>query len=231
MKRNFLFIICFCVFVANILEIRAANPKSISLEESQNELPPSYEEIVLQGSVQTTPFGFQSPLYWGPFSLGVSWWYGQNGGNSLGLYSGVLDAADTLSMVLNEELVPVAPSGYEYVYTNITLKNSTDQNYPFSHSLYPQLGPFCEFYKENPVYPNDYWLTGAQMNYHYFGERYLVTEVLPFVNTVNSPESILFFIDIQDYLSFDTLIGHNTAAYYGHQTMMSENDHNKELFE
>lgn len=67
MKRNFLFIICFCVFVANVLEIRAANPKSISLEESKNELPPSYEEIVLQGSVQTTPFGFQSPLYWGLF--------------------------------------------------------------------------------------------------------------------------------------------------------------------
>ena len=51
MKRNFLFLICFCVFVANVLEIRATNPKSISLEESQNELPPSYEEIVLQGSL------------------------------------------------------------------------------------------------------------------------------------------------------------------------------------
>ena len=186
----------------------------------------------LQGSVLEAPVtGHYEPPYMGPFPMGVSWWYCCNGGNSLGQHIGGLDAADTLGMVLNAELVPVAPNGGTYVYTSIMTK-ATNENvhYPFSHPLYPQLGPYCEFHKENPVYPDDYWLTWEQMNFHYFGERYLVTEVLPHVSPAIPLAHVLFFVQVEAYDDdLPPKIGHKTTARYGLRTLVGGNDRDRSV--
>lgn len=186
----------------------------------------------LQGSVAAPAFNHWTPPYAGPFPAGVSWWYGQNGGNSLGQHIGVIDAADTLTMALNDELVPVAPEGYRYVYTGVTTKETNGiVHHEFSTPLYPQLGPYCEFYKENPVYPDDYWMTWDQMNFHYLGERYLVTEILPHDGAAINPESTLFFIYVEPFDNRTHTIGHRTTAKYGLQLVESDEHGGQENLE
>lgn len=200
----------------------------LDVEEGQRQTNSVLVQLnTLQGSVAEAPMtGHYEPPYMGPFPMGVSWWYCCNGGNSHGQHIGELDAADTLNMVLNAELVPVAPHGGTYVYTSIRTK-ATNENihYPFSHPLYPQLGPYCEFYKENPVFLDDYWLTWEQMNFHYFGEKYLVTEVLPHVGTSITPAHMLFFVHVEPYDDDDiSRIGHKTTASYGVGALATESE-------
>ena len=178
----------------------------------------------VQGSVETTPSTPTPPAYpWpGPFEEGVSWFYGENGGNSNYQFFNVMDAADTLSRVLNARLVSVAPEGYLYYYTNVKMKElGVGQHCTYSNSQYPDLGPYCEFYKENPT-GNDFWLNSDQMNFHYFGERYLVLNY--FRNNVDDPipsTHSLFQVYIGDYHN-DNVIGHHTQARYGHREVLAQ---------
>lgn len=205
-----------------ILDVEEGHPQS------------GYVEIVLntmQGSVVPST-NEPDPSNALTFPSGVSWWYGENLGNSNGQHIGVMDAADTLSMVLNAELVPVAPQGVTYVYTYVTTLDTQEDSYPFSHPAFPDLGPYCEFYKENPSYPVDYWLTADQMNFHYLGEKHLLTNILPYENPSIPSIKTLFFISIEDYeLEQPHRIGHNTTAKYGLQTGMSDHEKDKENLE
>ena len=157
----------------------------------------------------------------GPFVYGPSWYYGENGGNSWGIEPMDMDAADTLSLMLNARLVPQAPEGYVYFYTN-TIMNELQPNYhlPYSHPTYPNVGQYCEFYVANPS-ESDYWLDTDQLNFHYFGEKHLVKKVLPTYNGMTLPDGHrLFNIIIEDYREINesyqtTAIGHHTKAYYG----------------
>lgn len=187
----------------------------------------------LQGSVATLPIGYQSPSDLGPFPTGVSWGFGNNMGNSLGQHNGELDAADTLSMVLNAELVPVAPEGYSYVYTSIETKYSEHPSqHPYFNVLFPDQGPCCEFYVENPVFPDDYYLTSDQMNFHYFGEKHLITDILPYENGGIHPGNELFFIQIDDFCKRnDIAIGHHTTAHFGFQLIYTLKDKDKEILD
>lgn len=194
----------------------------------------SFVNVVLhtvQGSVTVPPLGPSSPNI-GPFPPNVSWGYGENMGNSLGQHIGEMDAADTLSILLNAELVPVAPEGYCYVYVGINYKQTGENLYPFSHPFYPNLGPYCEFYKENPVFPDDYWLTPDQMNFHYLGEKHLITNILPYEDPAIHPDKNIFFIEIEDYADNDlSAIGHRTKVWFGYELMISENDKDKEVLD
>lgn len=178
----------------------------------------------VQGSVETTPSTPTPPAYpWpGPFEEGVSWYYGENGGNSNGQFINVMDAADTLSRVLNARLVSVAPEGYLYYYTNVKMKELPNgQHCSYSNSQYPNLGPYCEFYKENPT-GDDFWLNSDQMNFHYFGERYLVLNY--FRNNVGDPipsTHFLFQVSIEDNHD-NNVIMHHTQARYGHREVLAQ---------
>lgn len=170
----------------------------------------------LQGSVVTASNSSPYPRE-NPFEEGVSWFYGENGGNSNGQFINMLDAADTLSRMLNANLVQVAPEGWQYSYTNIKMKELRDGQFClYINNPNPNLGPYCEFYKENPTW-DDHWLSSEQMNYHYNGECYLVQNV--FRNDANDPIPsfyVLFQVSIEDRksLSGDT-ISHHTQARYG----------------
>ena len=123
----------------------------------------------VQGSVTETSTPTPDPPQpWrGPFTNGLTWYYGENGGNLQGLAPMNIDAADTLTRMLNARLVPQAPENYEYVYTQILNKASTTPlQYPFSHDWFPNLSPdYCEFYRYNPsgddLYPSVSFLGGT----------------------------------------------------------------------
>ena len=208
----------------------------IVLDVEEGECQSSHVAIhlhTLQGRVVAPSLNPQSPSYAGPFPTGISGGYTENMGNSQGQHVHELCAADTLSMVLNAELVPVAPEGCWYSYTGI-VSRITDENthYPFSHSLYYNVGSYCEFYKENPVNPDDFWLTSSQMNFHFFGERSLVLDTLPSIYPVILPEKELFFINIENYDENSTsAIGHKTTARYGIRVCCSGGDGDKEPLE
>ena len=171
----------------------------------------------VQGSVTSTPQPTPDPPQpWrGPFTNGPTWYYGQNMGTSNGLFQGTMDAADTLTHMLNARLVPQAPENYEYYYTNILGKTSEyPVVYPFSHNWFPNIASHhCEFYRVNPT-PDDYWLDPDLMNFHYYGECQLVqVEFRTGNNPIPSTHS-LFQVLVWDYEA-DTVIGHHTKAWYG----------------
>ena len=181
----------------------------------------------VQGSVRGKDPGPDEPIpYPGPFADSISWYFGENGGNSLGQFLDQKDAADTLMGMLNARLIPVAPEGCEYYYTNTVLKQTTSsEQYLYPYGGFPNIDPrYCEFYKVNPT-NEDYWLDSERMNFHYFAERYLVLTVFP-TNTespvVPSGHS-LFQVIIEDYSGFNShrFIGHHTTALYGHRELIS----------
>lgn len=164
----------------------------------------------------------------GPFENGILWYYGENGGNSIG-YQGQKDAADTLAALLNAHLVSTAPEGYEYIYTNTVLKETPDDtHYLYPYGGFPNVTPrYCEFYKVNPI-ESDYWLDSDRMNFHYFGERHLILVVFP-----NSPEypivplgHSLVQVVIEDYILWvdpqQKVIGHHTKALYGRRELVGQ---------
>lgn len=157
----------------------------------------------------------------GPFVYGPSWYYGENGGNNWGVDPMDMDAADTLSLMLNALLISQAPEGYIYYYTNTIMNELRPEDFQYySHVSYPNVGQYCEFYVENPSEP-DYWLNTDQLNFYYFGERHLVLNILPTYNGMSLPYGHrLFNVQIEDYRKTNqnyqtTAIGHHTKAYYG----------------
>lgn len=184
----------------------------------------------VQGSVQQTPQppGGNVQLDPGPFPSGVSWCYGEDGGNTS--HGGSIDAADTLAMVINNRLFVAPPSGMSYFYYDIRTPVYTAQ-YPFTYPIYPDEGPYCEFYKEAPL-NQDYWLSSDQMNFHYFGEWHLVRDILPNVGASPVPTThVLFQVNIQDFKEFDDdeIIGHHTEAFYGIKVLVAQTETEKDL--
>ena len=180
----------------------------------------------VQGSVRGIQPPTPQPIYWAPFADGPNWYYGQNGGMLNNHLEGEMDAADTLANMLNTLLVPKPPVGQQYIYTEIMMKELPNNYHePFSHNLYP--GEYCEFYVHNPEQA-DFWLSTDQLNFHYFGERYLVCSVFfsDLTNPIPSGHS-LFNIVINDYSltsNGSTSIGHHTQAYYGLRNILWDNN-------
>lgn len=178
----------------------------------------------VQGSLigeQTPP----NPPQNGPFENGISWYYGENWGNSQGLYWHKKDAADTLTGMLNHILVPTPPENHEYIYTHVRMKYTRIGGNHYENPCigFPNVSPrYCEFYKEYPSDSSDYWLNSDQMNFYYFGERHLVLNILPndTIDPVPSEHS-LFQVIVEEYKteegSMVSSIGHHTIAYYGHR--------------
>lgn len=175
----------------------------------------------VQGSVKgipPTPPG--PPQQWEPFEEGSDWYYGEDGGRRDGTLLYVMDAADTLANMLNAILVPKAPNGQAYIYTEIMMKELPYEiHLSFSHNFYQ--GEYCEFYMENAE-ADDKWLNTSQMNFQYYGERHLVLSVLrDYDDGIQGPvpSNFKFFnVTIEDYHSSsdqDLTIGHHTKAYYG----------------
>ncbi|MCR5040393.1 MAG: hypothetical protein K6A94_13800 [Bacteroidales bacterium] len=184
----------------------------------------------MQGSVSGAPDLSQNPRE-NPFPDGVLWFYGQDGGNNdtiNPLGAGTLDAADTLARTLNANLVPVAPEGYQYYYTDIKKKELADGvQWPYIYSPNQNQVIYCEFYKVNPVWDDDYWLSSDQMNLYYNGECHLVQNVLPnySTNTVPATHS-LFRVTIEDMERQGSphAILHHTKARYGHRETLAQGD-------
>lgn len=174
----------------------------------------------VQGSVKGEPNQPEPPQMWEPFEEGVLWYYGEGHENSHGV---PVDAADTLSGMLNAILVKKAPTGVEYIYSNIKTKQTQiGENYQNPSTGYPNVSPrYCEFYKEYPT-QNDYWLNSDQMNYYYFGERHLILNILPINGDNPIPTGhTMFQVIVQDYKTEDRnnnilTIEHHTSALYGY---------------
>ena len=187
----------------------------------------------VQGSLKGGQPQPDPPQMWEPFAEGILWYYGENHANSMGI---PVDAADTLTGMLNAILVNKAPEGSEYYYTNVMTKHTQlGENVPNPYPGYPDVTPrYCEFYKENPT-AQDYWLNSDQMNYHYFGERHLVKNILPNDATLPVPsDHKLFHIIVEDQKRIESsvlLIGHHTTAFYGLQFMVSQDSIGKEIFQ
>ena len=171
------------------------------------------------GTIPTPP----SPPQNGPFAPGISWYYGEDGGNSQGFGFHIMDAADTLSSMLNYYLVPIAPENHEYIYTQIKIKYTEPGSCHYTNPWtgFPNVFPrYCEFYIENPS-NDDYWLSSEQMNFYYFGEQHLVLNVFP--SDANDPipqGHSLFFVIVEDYTptyGTTSTLEHHTTAYYGNR--------------
>lgn len=199
------------------------NKRFIILDVESGERNETFQTVKLhtvQGSLKGNNPQPEPPQPWRPFVEGVIWYYGGDNANSMGYPA---DAADTLTGMLNANLVPKAPEGYTYTYTGVMNKNTVlGENHPNPFSGYPTITPrYCEFYKENPA-PGDYLLNSDQMNYYYFGERHLVLNILP--NSAAHPitsDHSLFRVIVEDAWN-DTAIGHHTTAYYGIPILISQ---------
>ena len=178
----------------------------------------------IQGSEKGTPSGPDIPQMWQPFAEGISWYYGEDGGNNAGILPDDIDAADTLSRLLNAILIPQAPHGFTYIYSQtITKELIEEDHYEYSHNHYPNCGPYCEFYKENPT-EEDKWMNSDMMNFHYFGERHLVKDVLPNYGDNPMPSSYrLCNVYIREWNDRTTnKIYHHTQATYGQRDIIGD---------
>ena len=228
------------VFYGQMYEAVSAIYHSVNLDSKQflildveegipsgDRLPVTLHSV--QGTVKGIPPTPPSPPspWMGPFEEG--WYYGENLGDEEGDFIDVMDATDTLSRLLNAVLVPVAPEGCSYFYTNVKMKELGSDSYvPYTHNLYPNLGPYCEFYKENPTTLCDFLLNTDMMNFHYFGECYLVQNHLRYyVNEPIPTYYYLFQISIMDlsYTNNNNLyvIKHHTKAWYGNREVVQDN--------
>lgn len=174
----------------------------------------------------------------GPFAPGVSWYYGENGGDSLGQFWHQKDAADTLTSMLNHILVRKAPENCEYIYSYIKQKHTDlgSPHYGNPCAGFPDVSPrYCEFYKEYPS-DDDYWLNSSQLNYYYFGERHLV--INEFRNDTNDPVPpghSLFQVIVEDCKTTDNnsivlTLEHHTQAYYGYrETVFQDSIHKLDI--
>ena len=186
----------------------------------------------IQGSVKGIPPTPPPPPQNGPFPPGVSWYYGEKGGNSInGDLYGKTDAADTLSGMLNAILVQQPPVNYDYYYTEtIIIETQIGEHHDFPQPFFSNITPrYCEFYIVNPS-ENDKWMDADRMNYHYFAERYLVLEDLP--NSRIPSDLVLFEVTVNDYkTNYPYSIGHQTTACYGHRNIIGHNSIIKEYLQ
>lgn len=219
------------VFYGQMYEVISDIYHSIELDSKQfiildvelGERHGNQQAIRLQ-SVQGSAKGIQpptpQPIVWAPFADGPAWCYGEDGGMIGGAFEGEKDATDTLANMLNAILVPQAPHGQAYIFSDITKKElpSTLQ-IAFSHNFYQ--GEYCEFYMENAT-EEDKWLSTSQMNFQYYGERHLILNILPdYEDESQGPipsDFKLYIVTIDDYQNSSDqglTIGHHTKAYYG----------------
>ena len=201
------------------------NKQFLILDVEAGELDGNLQAVTLhtvQGSLTATPDPTPDPQPWrGPFTDGLIWYYGKNGGTINGLFIGMMDAADTLTRMLNTRLVPKAPENCQYQYTHVLHKVSTmPTQYPFAHHWFPNLTSYCEFYRYNPS-GDDYWLDPDLMNFHYYGECQLVQMDFRNGNDPIPSTHSLFRICVDDYET-DSTIGHKTEAYYGVRLVVAQ---------
>lgn len=180
----------------------------------------------VQGSVRGIQPPTPQPIVWAPFADGPDWYYGEKGGMINGVLEGEMDAADTLANMLNALLVPKPLFGQQYIYTDIMMKELPYSSHiPFSFN--PFQGEYCEFYVQDAE-ADDKKLCTSQMNFQYFGERYLVLNTLrDYEGGGQSPvpsDFKLFNVTIEDYHDDQSLtIGHHTKAYYGQRETVYSN--------
>ena len=225
------------VFYGQMYEVISDIYHSIELDSKQfiildvelGERHGNQQAIRLQ-SVQGSAKGIQpptpQPIVWAPFAEGPAWYYGEDRGMINGVLEGKMDAADTLANKLNAFLVPKAPHGQAYIYTEIMMKE-LPYNYHIPFSFNPFQGDYCEFYVQDAE-EEDKWLSTSQMNFQYFGERYLVLNTLrDYEGGGQSPvpsDFKLFNVTIEDYHDDQSLtIGHHTKAYYGQRETVYSN--------
>lgn len=178
----------------------------------------------IQGSLKGEP---QNPYPWqleDYFEVGSPWYYGEDHGRLDGNFYGEMDAADTLSNMLNDNLVQKAPNGLSYIYTNIIMKELDENDHvEFSYHPYNGCGQFCEFYVSNPS-GGDYWLDADDMNFFYYGERHLVKNVLRTYGNVSVPSTHnLINVIINDHHN-TSAIWHHTQATYGLVSGIGKNE-------
>lgn len=199
------------------------NKQFIILDVEPGERHGNQQAVKLQ-SVQGSVKGIQpptpQPVVWAPFADGSAWCYGEDGGMLNGVLDGIMDAADTLANMLNAILVPKAPNGQAYIYTEVIMKE-LPYNYHIPFSYNPYQGEYCEFYVQD-IDEDDKWLSTSQMNFQYYGERHLVLSVLrDYDDEIQGPvpsDFKLFNVTIEDYITNNQLtIGHHTMAYYGNR--------------
>ena len=198
------------------------NKQFIILDVELGERHGNQQAIRLQ-SVQGSAKGIQpptpQPIVWAPFAEGPAWYYGEDRGMINGVLEGKMDAADTLANKLNAFLVPKAPHGQAYIYTEIMMKELPySLQIPFSCN--PYQGEYCEFYMEDAE-EADKWLNTSQMNFQYYGERHLVLSVLrdydDGIQGAVPSYFKLYIVTIEDYQASynqSITIGHHTKAYY-----------------
>ena len=217
------------VFYGQMYEVISDIYHSIELDSKQfiildvelGERHGNQQAIRLQ-SVQGSAKGIQpptpQPIVWAPFAEGPAWYYGEDRGMINGVLEGKMDAADTLANKLNAFLVPKAPHGQAYIYTEIMMKE-LPYNYHIPFSYNPYQGEYCEFYMQDAD-EDDKLLSTSQMNFQYYGERHLVLNVLrDYDDGIQGPvpsDFKLFNVTIEDYHDEQSLtIGHHTKSYYG----------------
>lgn len=218
------------VFYGQMYEVISDIYHSIELDSKQfiildvelGERHGSQQSIRLQ-SVQGSAKGIQpptpQPVVWAPFAEGPAWYYGEDGGMINGMLEGQMDATDTLANKLNAFLVPKAPHGQAYIFTEI-MKKELPYYYHLPFSYNPYQGEYCEFYMENAD-EDDKWLNTSQMNFQYYGERHLVLSVLrdydDGIQGAVPSYFKLYIVTIEDYQTSSDqglTIGHHTIAYY-----------------
>lgn len=193
------------------------NSQLLLLDVEPNEILNEQIKITLHiliGSVTgTAPTPTEPPYPWpGPFEEGEWWYYGENAGGSGNSNS---DAAQELTRWLNYYLIPHAPNGYYYFYTDIVQEES--QN-PLDH---PFENGYCEFYKSNSLGLNqdDLILDSDELNFHFFGEKDLVQNQLytesPGISTTRSLSRVYVIDNHEKTGETYITIKHGTTAWYG----------------
>lgn len=224
-----------CEAISDIYHsIDLPNKQFVILDADDSERVDLQQAVVLHcvlGSVREAQPPMPQPIQWGPFTDTIDWCYGKKGGRRDGYLQHEKDATYLLTDALNNILVPHAPAGQEYVYTGILMKNlQNGYHAPFSYTYNSYHGEYCEFYFENPE-ESDKWLSKDQLNFHYYGERHLVLNVLPdYVDggqaQVPSGHSLfkILIIDYDIQQNEDlSVIGHHTEAYYGLRSVVYHN--------
>lgn len=179
----------------------------------------------VQGSVKGAQPEPEIPQIWEPFEEGPDWYYGDDRGRRDGSFYSEMDAADTLSNMLNATLVQKAPDGFTYFYHETTMRELLEgDKIEYSNNTYPNYGSYCEFYIENPT-TDDYWLCTNQLNFHYFGEKKLVKYILPYygINPVPSNHYLCNVIVKEESDRTTSMICHHTQATYGRRELIGEN--------
>ena len=203
------------------------NKQFIILDVEAEELHGCQQAIKLhslQGSAKGIPPCPDIPQIWEPYEEGISWYYGEDVGNDAGIFPNNIDAADTLSRLLNATLVPQAPQGFTYIYTRtITKELREGYHHEYSNNSYPDCGPYCEFYKENPT-EEDKWMNSDMMNFYYFGERHLVKDVLPNYEGTFVPSShrLCNVLISEGNERATNKIYHHTQATYGQRDIIGD---------